>query len=180
MAFKTAYHEGSDADDEYERSVIASPALPPDFESSPTDSDPPSAEHTPTTFTHSVGSHASPTGLITQWTAGQCADFVSNLGMSQYADAFVGEFLVQTRWSPVCSPGSNHFTEEAITGEALVAVQHSDLKEIGMTSVGHRLKVLKAVYDVKIKQNVSIEPDHYIPLCTLRRQLLTYQVADIS
>ena len=58
-------------------------------------------------------------------------------------------------------------TDEAISGEALVALQHSDLKEMGMSSVGHRLKVLKAVYDVKTKQSIAIEPDHYVPLCEL-------------
>lgn len=57
------------------------------------------------------------------------------------------------------------FADEAISGEALVALQHSDLKEMGMGSVGHRLKVLKAVYDIKTKQSISIEADHYVPLC---------------
>lgn len=90
-AYRGAYHEDSDADDEYERSVIMSPALPPEFESSPTDSDPLSAEHTPTTYTHS-GSHPSPTSPITQWTAEQCADFISNLGLAEYAEAFIGKF----------------------------------------------------------------------------------------
>ncbi|OCK80502.1 hypothetical protein K432DRAFT_404676 [Lepidopterella palustris CBS 459.81] len=143
MAYKSTYHEDSDADDEYERSVITSPTLPPDFESSPTESGPPSTEHTPTTFTHSRDSNGSPTGLISQWTAEQCADFISTLGLSQYADTFI---------------------DEGITGDALVALQHAELKEMGMTSVGHRLTILKAVYEIKIKQNVAIEPDHYVPL----------------
>ena len=34
-----------------------------------------------------------------------------------------------------------------------------------MGSVGHRLKVLKAVYDIKTKQSISVEADHYVPLC---------------
>lgn len=38
---------------------------------------------------------------------------------------------------------------------------------MGMGSVGHRLSVLKAVYDIKVKQNVRIEPDDYVPLCEL-------------
>lgn len=86
---QSKYNEDSDADDEYERSVIASPALVHDYESSTTESDPPSNEHTPTTFTHGVHA-ASPTGLITQWTADQCAEYVSSLGLPQYADAFLG------------------------------------------------------------------------------------------
>lgn len=56
-------------------------------------------------------------------------------------------------------------TEESINGEALVALQHQDLKDLGMTSVGHRLTVLKGVYDIKVKQNIPLDPDHYVPLC---------------
>ena len=90
MAYRSTYHEDSDADDEYERSVIQSPTLPPDLASLPTDSDPPSNEHTPTTYTHSGEGYGSPTGLIVQWTAEQSADYISGLGLSQYADIFVG------------------------------------------------------------------------------------------
>lgn len=95
MAYKSTYHEDSDADDEYERSVITSPTLPPDYdqESSATDSGPPSTEHTPTTFTHSRDSHGSPTGLISGWTAEQCADFISSLGLEHYAETFVGRSI---------------------------------------------------------------------------------------
>lgn len=38
-----------------------------------------------------------------------------------------------------------------------------------INSVGHRLTVLKSVYEVKAKQNVPIEPDHYVPLCMFLR-----------
>lgn len=50
-------------------------------------------------------------------------------------------------------------------GEALVALQHDDLKQMGVTSVGHRLTMLKSVYDIKMKQEIPIESDHYVPLC---------------
>lgn len=56
--------------------------------------------------------------------------------------------------------------ENGISGDALIALQHAELKEMGLNSVGHRLTILKAVYEIKVKQNVPIEPDHYIPLCT--------------
>jgi len=36
---------------------------------------------------------------------------------------------------------------------------------MGVNSVGHRLTILKSVYDVKIKQDIPIESDHYVPLC---------------
>jgi len=38
---------------------------------------------------------------------------------------------------------------------------------MGITSVGHRLTILKSVYDVKKAQDIPIESDHYIPLCRL-------------
>jgi hypothetical protein len=56
-------------------------------------------------------------------------------------------------------------TEEDISGDVLAALQHAELKEMGVGSVGHRLTILKAVYEIKIKQNVPIEPDDYVPLC---------------
>lgn len=91
--YRSAYQEDSDADDEYERSVITSPTLPPDHELSPTDSEPPSAEHTPTTFTHSADSYASPKGVINTWTSEQVADWISSLGLGQYARTFLGVYI---------------------------------------------------------------------------------------
>jgi hypothetical protein len=88
MSFPTAYHEDSDADDEYERSMT-SPALPEDSEESPTDSDPPSTENTPTTYGHS-GDDRLPRTILTEWTADECADFVADLGMKEYSNAFIG------------------------------------------------------------------------------------------
>lgn len=55
--------------------------------------------------------------------------------------------------------------ENEIVGEALVALLHDDLKAMGVASVGHRLTILKSVYDVKKAQDIPIESDHYVPLC---------------
>lgn len=50
-------------------------------------------------------------------------------------------------------------------GEALIALLHDDLKSMGISSVGHRLTILKSVYDVKKAQDVPVESDQYVPLC---------------
>ena len=90
MAFQTAYHmDDSDADDEYERSVITSPVVPTDDENSPIDSDPASAEHTPT-FGRTDKQNLSPGISILEWTTGQTADYLSTLGLHQYRDKFIG------------------------------------------------------------------------------------------
>ena len=88
MAFSKTYHDDSDADDEYERSM-PSPHLMPDDDTSPIDSDPQSNEHTPTTYGH-LGSDRMPNHVITDWSVEECADYVSSLNLSQYSDAFLG------------------------------------------------------------------------------------------
>ncbi|RFU28858.1 hypothetical protein B7463_g7475, partial [Scytalidium lignicola] len=167
MAFDSAFESGtaypeSDADDEYERSVHdSSPVLATDDEASPTDSEEPSSnEHTPTTYgNHSSGDRL-PETIISEWTAEECADFVASLGLGQYGDQFL---------------------ENEIVGEALVALQHEDLKQMGVTSVGHRLTILKSVYDIKIKQDIPIESDHYVPLSAdAEAQYATATLKDIK
>ncbi|KAG5518600.1 hypothetical protein PMAC_002996 [Pneumocystis sp. 'macacae'] len=41
---------------------------------------------------------------------------------------------------------------------------HESLKEIGILSAGHRLSFLKAIYRIKVDQDILIEPEHYIPI----------------
>ncbi|KAK4639276.1 Mitogen-activated protein kinase adapter protein MST50 [Podospora bellae-mahoneyi] len=137
----TAYAE-SDADDEYERDIHGSSPMATDVETSPIDSDPPSTEHTPTTYGYRSSADRLPETIISEWTAEECADFIASIGVQQYADIFL---------------------ENEIVGEALVALQHDDLKSMGINSVGHRLTILKSVYDVKKAQDVPIESDHYMP-----------------
>jgi hypothetical protein len=94
MSLHTSYHADSDADDEYERSVITSPHLHIDSESSPTDSDIHSAEHTPTKFGHPMDGPRSPRTLITEWGVEECKEFLTSLGLLQYHGTFRG------KWTP--------------------------------------------------------------------------------
>lgn len=106
-------------------------------------SEPPSNEHTPTTFDNPGDDQELPKTIITEWTPEECAQFVASLNLRQYCDAFI---------------------EHGIVGEALIALKHDELKEMGITSVGHRLTILKQIYDTKMKQDIAVEPDDYIPL----------------
>lgn len=85
------YHADSDADDEYERSVITSPHLQTDSEGSPTDSEITSSEHTPTKFGHSGEPPRTPRSIIADWTADECVEFMTSLGLLQYSGVFRGE-----------------------------------------------------------------------------------------
>jgi hypothetical protein len=55
--------------------------------------------------------------------------------------------------------------EHNLTGDVLCIMGPEDLKEIGITTVGQRLAILKAIYLMKLAYNLAIEPDHYIPPC---------------
>lgn len=39
------------------------------------------------------------------------------------------------------------------------------LKEVGITTIGQRLAILKAVYQLKLAHQIFIESDHYVPPC---------------
>ncbi len=93
MAFEggTAYAE-SDADDEYERSMGGHSPVG-DSEASPIDSEiSTSTEHTPTTYGRHSSADRLPETIISEWTVDECADFISNIGLSQYADRFIGKY----------------------------------------------------------------------------------------
>ena len=90
MPLHTSYHADSDADDEYERSVVMSPHLITESDSSSVKSERHSPEHTPTTAAYSANERRPPNRIITQWTAHDTADFVSSLGL-QYRDILIGE-----------------------------------------------------------------------------------------
>ncbi|GAA5880250.1 hypothetical protein JCM1840_003408 [Sporobolomyces johnsonii] len=65
------------------------------------------------------------------------------------------------------SPGATYSplspTEHGITGEVLIHLDHTALKDVGVHSVGQRLAILKTVYDLKVLNNIPIEEGHYIP-----------------
>ncbi|KAK4051136.1 hypothetical protein OIV83_002958 [Microbotryomycetes sp. JL201] len=53
--------------------------------------------------------------------------------------------------------------EHGITGEILVHLDHEALKDVGIHSVGQRLAILRAVYQLKVQQNIPVESGHYVP-----------------
>ncbi|ORY76021.1 hypothetical protein BCR37DRAFT_383572 [Protomyces lactucae-debilis] len=79
---------------------------------------------------------------IESWTAEEVSAFLAGLELAQYDD---------------------DFAENGITGDILVHLDHEALKDIGVVSVGHRLAILRKVYDLKIRDGVQIEPEHFVP-----------------
>ena len=57
--------------------------------------------------------------------------------------------------------------ENEIAGDVLVHLDHDALKDLDVTSVGHRLYLLKQIYNLKIAHGVKFEKDDYVPICKL-------------
>lgn len=55
--------------------------------------------------------------------------------------------------------------EHGISGIVLCSLDSESLKDLGVTSVGHRLAILKAIYHLKLTDNIPIESGDYIPPC---------------
>ncbi|KXL48300.1 hypothetical protein M433DRAFT_69036 [Acidomyces richmondensis BFW] len=141
-----------EADDEFERTEFST-SLPTQFDDQDTDHPSESEEEqasldgedTPTTQDWSERVGRSPTGSIKDWSEEQVVEYISTL-------------------SPALKQYCQTFQEEGINGEALIALTHDELRELGVNSVGHRLTILKAVYEQKIRSGVKIEEGDYVPL----------------
>lgn len=72
-------------------------------------------------------------------------------------------------WKADCRCCYGGVLENDIDGEALVHLGHDELKELGVASVGHRLSILKNVYNVKMAHDIPMDPDDYIPVCAYGR-----------
>lgn len=82
------------------------------------------------------------TATVTSWEVDTVAKWITSLGLGFYA---------------------NKFADNKVNGEALVYINHSDLQELGVQSVGHRLRVLNAVYHLTVEQNLPVDGERYVP-----------------
>ncbi|KAF3929723.1 hypothetical protein AA313_de0208748 [Arthrobotrys entomopaga] len=80
--------------------------------------------------------------LITKWSIYDVVDFMKSLRLFQYSRIWI---------------------ENEIDGDALVHLVHEDLQDMGINSVGHRLRILKSVYNIKVSQKIPFEEDHFVP-----------------
>ena len=56
-------------------------------------------------------------------------------------------------------------------------LDHDALKDLEVTSVGHRLYILKQIYNLKIAHGIKFEKDDYVPICI---SLLSLYVRELT
>lgn len=57
------------------------------------------------------------------------------------------------------------FTEHKVQGDTLCDINADGLKSLGVATIGQRLSILKAIYQVKVAHNIPIGEQHYVPPC---------------
>jgi protein STE50 len=104
-----------------------------------------------------------PKGNMLAWDETDVHVWFTKLGFPQYESQIRGSYSYPTSSSSVAS--LIYSTENNVTGEILSVLDSDSIKEIGISTIGQRLAILKAIYLVKLAHNIPIEPDHYIPPC---------------
>ncbi|WVW82070.1 hypothetical protein I302_104075 [Kwoniella bestiolae CBS 10118] len=85
---------------------------------------------------------ASPGLSLLEWDEAAVQSYLSDLGLGKYEDVIY---------------------EHGITGDVLSVMDHSALQDLGMASLGHRLNLLRAVWELKKEQGVEFGEDDWKP-----------------
>lgn len=100
---------------------------------------------------------------ILDWDENDVHNWLTKLGFPQYEQQVKGTLPPSIRPYPTAA---NAVSENNITGDVLCLLDPETLKDMGVATIGQRLAILKAVYNIKLAQNIPIEPEHYVPPCT--------------
>ncbi|KAH8093779.1 hypothetical protein BXZ70DRAFT_897267 [Cristinia sonorae] len=79
---------------------------------------------------------------VVDWDENDVHQWLSNLGFPQY---------------------EQQIQDHHISGDVLCALDADSLKEVGVSTIGQRLAILKAIYLLKLHHNIPIEADDYVP-----------------
>ncbi|WWC58399.1 uncharacterized protein I303_100939 [Kwoniella dejecticola CBS 10117] len=85
---------------------------------------------------------ASPGLSLLEWDEAAVHSYLSDLGFGKYEDVIF---------------------EHGITGDVLAVMDHGALQDLGMTSLGHRLNLLRAVWELKKEQGIEFGEDDWKP-----------------
>jgi hypothetical protein len=110
---------------------------------------------------------ASPTLSVLEWDEAAVHSWLSHIGLNQYEQIIYGmssQHIHSDRLSSDCKAQLMlMLADQGITGDVLAVMDHATLVDIGMTSVGHRLNVLRGVWELKKEQGIEFGEDDWRP-----------------
>lgn len=92
------------------------------------------------------------------------ATLFASLGFPFYQQQLKGS-LLSLSLALSLSANLGDVIDHGITGDILVHLDHEALKDVGIHSVGQRLAILRAVYRLKVEQNIPVEEGGWVPPC---------------
>lgn len=117
---------------------------------------------------------------ITQWDPNRVHQWMASIGFPNYEKQIKGKaaavcsFLTLTKDTTgnpfllmtivLILPFFIHAaSDNAISGDLLVHLDHAALKDLSVWEVGKRLFILKAIYQLKVSYGISLEAGDYVP-----------------
>lgn len=119
--------------------------------------------HLPASFVFTLMDFSLGERSILEWDEDDVHAFFTSLGFPQYEGQLKGRTYSLLRRS--LHSNCSYATEHNISGDVLCMLDSEGLKSVGVTTIGQRLAILKAVWQLKITHNIPIEEDHYVPPC---------------
>lgn len=108
---------------------------------------------------------SSPGSPIVEWDESAVNEYFLGLGLDGYKDVIYGKQAGLALASGLLRSDTRAdiTPEHGITGDVLCALDNETLVDLGMTSLGHRLNVLRNVYEIKKEQGVEMGEDDWRP-----------------
>ncbi|PWN31965.1 uncharacterized protein FA14DRAFT_150079 [Meira miltonrushii] len=82
---------------------------------------------------------------------------------SEWSLQQVLQWLHTLQPTSIANQHANKFREHGIEGDILLELDTEALGDMGITSIGHRLAILRGVYELKKRWNIELEPDSWRP-----------------
>lgn len=106
---------------------------------------------------------------LLDWTTDEVSMLCEAIGLGDHCDA-----LHRASETKVASAAADR-PEHAIDGAAIAAADHETLRDLGFRTVGHRLSLLRAVYDIKCREGLPIEDD-WLPPCACAARVIVLRL----
>jgi protein STE50 len=82
---------------------------------------------------------------------------------SEWSLQQVIQWLQTLQPTSIANQHASKFREHGIEGDVLLELDTEALGDMGITSIGHRLAILRGVYELKKRWNIELEPDSWRP-----------------
>ncbi|KAJ1921254.1 hypothetical protein H4219_000855 [Mycoemilia scoparia] len=101
---------------------------------------------------------------VVKWDIQNVVRWFNQNGFTGYNEILKGHIKLDLGSSTTTTTTTNmNSSNHGVDGEALVHLDNEALKDLGVRALGKRLLILKAIYFLKIQNDIPISSRHYVP-----------------